>query len=309
MLTTNTHRLLTENNVQLLKKRNIYTVLDFLKTENKILERHTSLTYPEIIEVKKYVAKYFSAPPINALTLYHKILSNSALISTGIPNLDELINGGLLTGTIYEICGAADSKKFDLVLTILVHVLCASNSENVVYFLDTKRDFSAKHMRTKLSQIKTEEQTLHLLKRILIRHIADKYELISAMFVIKQELEQGLSLRVIVIHSLSVLFASSMDPDENNNILNHLANILRYIALEHNVAIIITNLVTTWTQGGFHGSSHTVEKIACGKYWSSVPNVCIKISELSENLSKLTLIKFNNVVEKETCTISNSLFQ
>ncbi|XP_066253045.1 DNA repair protein RAD51 homolog 4-like [Euwallacea similis] len=309
MLTTNTHRLLTENNIQLLKKRDIHTVLDFLKTENKALERYTSLTYPEIIEIKKYVAKHFSAPPINALTRYHKILSNSALISTGITNLDELLKGGLLTGTIYEICGPADSKKLELILTILAHVLCANNSENVVYFLDTKRDFSAKCMRTKLSQIKTEEQTLLLLNRILIRHITDKYELISAMFAIKQELEQGLSLRVIVIHSLSVLFASSTDRDENNNILNHLANILRYIAVEHNVAIILTNLVTTWTQGGFHGNSYTVEKIACGKYWSSVPNVCIKINELSENLSKLTLIKFNNVMEKKTCIISNSLFQ
>lgn len=67
--------------------------------------------------------------------------------------MDELLQGGLFTGTIYEFCGTADSDKFQIILTILHNVLCAGNK---AYFLDTKRDFSAKFMKKKLEKDKNQ---------------------------------------------------------------------------------------------------------------------------------------------------------
>lgn len=54
-----------------------------------------------------------------------------------------------MTGKIYEICGPPASGKTQLCLT-----LCKNISEKLaqnVYYLDTKRDFSAKRLKTMLT--------------------------------------------------------------------------------------------------------------------------------------------------------------
>lgn len=100
-----------------------------------------------------------------------------------------------------------------------------------------------------------------------------------------------------------MLFLSSNDHSENNNLLNHLANVLRYIAAEHNVAVIVTNLVTTWTEGDFQSYQETIEKIACGKYWRGVPNVKVKIGKKHREGVDVSLLKFNNVCSNVSCVI------
>lgn len=175
--------------------------------------------------------------------------------------------------------------------------------------MDTKGDFSAKRLKTKLEDKTPQQDCLSLLSNIIVKQIENKFQLITALFEVKRDLEEGLEAKVIFIDSLSTLFFSSNDHAENNNILNHLANILRYLAVERNVIIIVTNLVTTWVEGSFETCEGTVEKIACGEYWRRVPNVRVKMEKLSnENMMQLSLSKHFNVVLNDKCSVPLSIF-
>lgn len=132
-----------------------------------------------------------------------------------------------------------------------------------------------------------------MLSKLLVKHIPSKYTLISTLFDIIQELKKGLDVKLIIIHSISVLTLNTNDPVENNHLLNHLANTLRYIAIELNVIIIVTNLITTWNEWVLEGNENMVEKVCCGKYWREVPNVRVKITGVDNKL-EFNLLKNNN---------------
>lgn len=64
-------------------------------------------------------------------------------------SLDVLLEGGLMTGKIYEICGPPASGKTQLCLTLCKNI--AEKLTQNVYYLNTKGDFSAKRLKTMLT--------------------------------------------------------------------------------------------------------------------------------------------------------------
>lgn len=63
-------------------------------------------------------------------------------------SIDELLEGGLMTGKIYEICGLPASGKTQFCLTLAKNV--SHTSCQKVYYIDTKRDFSARRLKVML---------------------------------------------------------------------------------------------------------------------------------------------------------------
>lgn len=55
--------------------------------------------------------------------------------------LDEMLEGGMPTGTITELCGLADSGKTQLCFQVAIN--CVRSSRNTVLYIDTKGDFSS----------------------------------------------------------------------------------------------------------------------------------------------------------------------
>ena len=56
-----------------------------------------------------------------------------------------MLEGGFLTGKIYEICGVSASGKTQLCLTISTNV--AHDFKQQLHYIDTKRDFSGKRIQ------------------------------------------------------------------------------------------------------------------------------------------------------------------
>lgn len=65
-------------------------------------------------------------------------------------SVDTFLKGGLVTGKIYEICGPPSSGKTQFCLTLCKNVL--NKSQQNVFYLDTKRDFSAKRLKKMLKE-------------------------------------------------------------------------------------------------------------------------------------------------------------
>ena len=112
----------------------------------------------------------------------------------------------------------------------------------------------------------------------------------------KKDLERGLKLRLIIIDSLPCTILNSIDRIENNASLNHLVNIMRYVAIEHHIVFLVVNLIVTWNE---NDGRDTVEKPLCGKYWSTVPNTRIKIEKVeSSGMYKVVIQNSDTLVNK-----------
>ncbi|CAH0554970.1 unnamed protein product [Brassicogethes aeneus] len=260
----------------------IFTVIDFLTAESKHIEQHTNLSFREILQIKNDLIKTLSPKPIKASSSYKHLIKKSAIISTGIKCVDDLLEGGFTTGKIYEINGLPASGKTIFCLAVVKHVI--TNLSQKVYFLDSKNNFSASRLKEMLNNNHHTES----LKNVLVKRLEEKMNLLNSLFEIKNELENGLHVRVIIIDSLAILFMDSNDSTVKNNVLTHCANIMHYMASNLNVVFIVTNLMTLWRESnGFDTHDIMQKKISCGKFWQTIPNVKLTFEKFTDSRVKI----------------------
>lgn len=77
---------------------------------------------------------------------------------------------------------------------------------------------------------------------------------------------------------------------ENNIFLNHLVNIMYYLAMERHMIFFVVNLLTSWTEGDFE-EKQVAENVACGKYWNSIPHNRLQIKRIADEKLQISLIK------------------
>lgn len=59
--------------------------------------------------------------------------------------LDNLLDGGLFIGNIYEICGPSACGKTQLCITVLLNIII--NTKKDIVYIDTKNKFSVKRIK------------------------------------------------------------------------------------------------------------------------------------------------------------------
>ncbi|KAJ8964541.1 hypothetical protein NQ314_004836 [Rhamnusium bicolor] len=90
-LSPNMHTILKSDIIELLNSKQIYTVLDFIKTDSKVIEKTSNLTFREILDIRKVLLNKYSAHPRNALDYFKYTISNSAIIQTGIKKVGSIV--------------------------------------------------------------------------------------------------------------------------------------------------------------------------------------------------------------------------
>lgn len=292
-LKSNMHDLLTEEVLKALFSKNIYTVLNFLQTEIKQIGSITTLQYKEIVTIRKHLLNKHSAVVTNALDHWNELVSKTALIPTGIKSLDHILQGGLMTGNIYEICGLPSSGKTQLCLTLMKNVSLLNSN---VFWIDTKGDFAGTKMKSMLDASGSSED---IMSKMLIKQLYTQHELVSALYQIKEDVyKRKLRLRLLIIDSLPPLFYQSQDFERNYGVMNDLVNVLHFLARELHIAIVVTNVITTWYEGDFNVDSAITEKLGLGKYWYHVANTRLVIKN-----DTLTILKSNRLPKGISCTI------
>uniref|UniRef100_A0A6P7GCX5 DNA repair protein RAD51 homolog 4-like n=1 Tax=Diabrotica virgifera virgifera TaxID=50390 RepID=A0A6P7GCX5_DIAVI len=290
-LSSSLHDNLSCNILKLLNEAEISTVIQFLNSESKKIEKVTGLTLREVLDIRKKLLKLYSKP-ISAYDCYQNIISNFALIPTGIERLDILLEGGLFTGNIYEICGLPASGKTLFCLTVLKNIATKANSD--IVYLDTKYDFLGTKLKQMLTNLNREE-IISSMNRIQVLRVTTKSEFLKYLLFIKHSVDNGKPIKLVIIDSLPPLCFISSDQTENNAFLCYTANILHYLAKEHNMVIIVTNLITLWNEGDFKNIDVMKERISCGTYWFGMPNVRICLKKDKYNC-RMTLTKAIKVI-------------
>ncbi|KAL0269487.1 UNVERIFIED_CONTAM: hypothetical protein PYX00_007198 [Menopon gallinae] len=232
--------------------------------------------------------------------LYSEVIDKCAIISTGIENFDKLLDGGFITGNIYELCGSVGSGKTQICMTLAVNV-CNNLPEQSVLYIDTKNDVSGHRI---LEIIENSERNIEnageLMNRIKICRALKATELLSLLQKLTKDLDEAegrtLGFRIIIIDSLSCLFFRFLGADWNEGLvlLNNLASLLHFIAVEYHIAILVTNLVTSWTVDDVNDEEEELfpeqkQTPVLGRYWAHVPDTRINVKKM-ENANNWLLV-------------------
>lgn len=158
------------------------------------------------------------------------------MISTGLQKLDEILSGGIPSSAITDIYGASGTGKSQLLLQICLHAV--KDFKNVLY-IDTTGTFRPERI---VEMQKRRDLQNNVLDYITISRITNTSEQINSIKNLKFE-----NYSLLVIDNITDLFSYEYPSEEttfkkNFLFMNHMRD-LSYIAINHNIPIVISNMV------------------------------------------------------------------
>ncbi|NXV95177.1 RA51D protein, partial [Calonectris borealis] len=277
---------LTEEMIQLLRANGIRTVVDFVSSDLEDVAQKCSLSYKALVAVRRVLLAQFSAFPANGADLYEELKSSTAILPTGSPSLDQLLDSGLYTGEVTELMGAPGSGKTQVCLGIAASV-SLSLKQHVV-FLDSTGGFTASRVYQMLRARAEDEEEQAALQRIQVVRVFDIYEMLSALQELRDRLSQQVvssmgPLKIVVIDSVSAVIYPLLGGKQSEGlaIMMQLARELKTLAREFSLAVVVTNQVT-------RDSSTGPLKPALGRSWSFVPSTRVLLERKEATWEKAT---------------------
>ncbi|XP_065709211.1 DNA repair protein RAD51 homolog 4 [Patagioenas fasciata] len=278
---------LTEDMIQLLRANGIRTVVDFVSSDMEDVAQKCSLSYKALVAVRRVLLAQFSAFPANGADLYEELKSSTAILPTGSPSLDKLLDSGLYTGEVMELMGAPGSGKTQVCLGIAASVSLGLKQH--VLFLDSTGGFAASRLYQILrARAEDEEEQLEALQRIQVIRAFDIYEVLSALQDLRDRLSQQVMssmgpLKVVMVDSVSAVVYPLLGGKQSEGlaIMMQLAKELKTLAREFSLAVVVTNQVT-------RDSSTGLLKPALGRSWSFVPSTRVLLESKEATWEKVT---------------------
>ncbi|NXP64958.1 RA51D protein, partial [Chloropsis cyanopogon] len=275
---------LTEDMIQLLRANGIRTVVDFVSSDLEDIAQKCSVSYKALVAVRRVLLAQFSAFPANGADLYEELKSSTAILPTGSPSLDQLLDSGLYTGEVTELMGAPGSGKTQVCLGIAASVSLALRQH--VLFLDSTGGFTASRLYQLLRAHTEDEEEqailgrprlcpvlqLEALQRVQVERVFNIYEVLSALQELRDRLSQQVvssvgPLKMVVLDSVSAVIYPLLGGRQSEGLalMMQLSRELKSLAREFSLAVVVTNQVT-------RDSSSGPLKPALGRSWSFVPS-------------------------------------
>ncbi|NXP95758.1 RA51D protein, partial [Passerina amoena] len=199
---------LTEDMIQLLRDNGIRTVVDFVSSDLEDVAQKCSLSYKALVAVRRVLLAQFSAFPANGADLYEELKSSTAILPTGSPSLDQLLDSGLYTGEVMELMGAPGTGKTQVCLGIAASVSLGLKQH--VLFLDSTGGFTASRLYQMLQAQTEDEEEQAALQRVQVQRVFNIYEVLRALQELRDHLSQQVlssmgPLKVVVLDSVSAV--------------------------------------------------------------------------------------------------------
>ncbi|POI31239.1 hypothetical protein CIB84_005010 [Bambusicola thoracicus] len=247
---------LTKEMIQLLSANNIRTVVDFVSSDLEDVAQSCSLSYKALVAVRRVLLAQFSAFPTNGADLYEELKSSTAILPTGNPSLDQLLDAGLYTGEVTEVAGAPGSGKTQVCLSIAASVSLGLRQH--VFFLDSTGGFTASRLYQMLqARVEDKEEQassvffllLEALQRVQVIRVFDVYEMLRALHEVRDCLSQQVEssagpLKAVLIDSVSAVLSPLLGGRQSEGlaIMMQLARELKMLAKEFSVAVVPTGM-------------------------------------------------------------------
>ena len=186
--------------------------------------------------------------PITALE-YERRVGGEPRLPTGVKAVDELLEGGLEPGSIYELAGEYGSGKTQLChqLAVIVQVFDDELKGKALY-IDTEGTFSPQRIKAIAFRLGLNGD--EVLSNILVDRVITVIELEEAVRVVAPQLLEGSDVRLIVVDGVMTLYRAQFKGLEmlarRQQRLNYLLDWLKRLGrVYHPLYIVITNQVLT----------------------------------------------------------------
>lgn len=302
---------ITSVHLDALRINGINTVADFLSCDVERLAQKLLVPARDLSSIQKTVIAQLAAFPLNGSDYYKEFISRFCILSTGCENLDELLDGGLYTGDVTEIVGAAGAGKSQICMNI--SLFTALEAKKHLVYIDTGGSFCGARLKEMLTESKScdddQEIDIHVLSRISVFQAFDIFSMIEALESVRQSLSnEGEDaniphLKLIIVDCLAAVVSPILGGQQihGHSLMVKLSRILNSLAFEHSVAVVITNNVVTDSS---KLSSFSV-KPALGPTWAHVPNTRLFIQKqigTSESKRIATVTKSTRQKVQVSCT-------
>ncbi len=215
---------------------------------------------------------------------------NHQRISTAIPLLDNMLEGGIPLGLITHIFGASATGKTTLAIQCALNI--AKKRMKTIY-LDTERGVHP----ARVLQIASSKNPLQFLIIFRPKSFAEQSDLIDNMesFMVKD-------VKLIVIDTATKLYRAELESLAKNVALNRelnrqMAELLN-LASKYNIAVIATNQVSADTKE--NGNQIKPAGGSILSYWSSLD---LKMEYLEMGVRRISIIKNLESSEKKVINV------
>uniref|UniRef100_A0A8C6S8Y3 RAD51 paralog D n=1 Tax=Neogobius melanostomus TaxID=47308 RepID=A0A8C6S8Y3_9GOBI len=216
-----------------------------------------------LFSIRRVLLAQHTAFPVSGADLYEELLSCTAILSTGHPRLDELLDSGLFTGELTELAGPPGTGKTQVCFGVAVHI--AHFLKQGVIFIDTTGASPQPDSSTCC------RQRLAALQRIHVFRLFDLLSLLDCLYSLRRSgLQQvsvgGACVRAVIVDSVSALASPLLGTRhmEGLPLMAQLAVVLKAMVKDFNLAALVTNHVTRESSGGS-------VRPALGVSWSHAP--------------------------------------
>ncbi|KAK2816496.1 hypothetical protein Q7C36_022767 [Tachysurus vachellii] len=272
---------LSEDLIKVLHEGDVRTVEDLILSDPEQLALKCSVSYKALVAVRRVLLAQHAAFPVSGADLYDELLSSTSILSTGITSVDKLLDSGLYTGEITELCGGPGTGKTQTCFSVAVHV--AQELKQKVTYIDTNGGLYAKRLLQILQQKtgNTAEQ-MNALQRIDVLRVFDIFTLLSCLQNLRASSLQkgsvgvGGSVKAVIVDSVSAVLSHMLGGKQNEgmSLMMQVATELKIIAKEFNVAVLVTNHVTR--------DGNNQPKAGLGHSWSHVPRTRILLQRTEQ---------------------------
>lgn len=158
-----------------------------------------------------------------------------------------MLDGGLLSGNLIDVCGLSGSGKTVLCRAIAVNLAIGYGAGTL--FVDTNGDFCADGIHKMLVQRKIagETQRKHIMQHIKAAKCRDPNELIRCIDTLIDSFDACAPFKLLVIDSMPAIWFNmyGIHTSYAQRTLVTLIHRLRRLAVERAIIVIAVNVVTT----------------------------------------------------------------
>ncbi|XP_054610905.1 DNA repair protein RAD51 homolog 4 [Dunckerocampus dactyliophorus] len=260
---------LDEDLLRRLRDAHIKTVEDLVSSGTEELAQKCSVSYTALLAIRRVLLAQHAAFPVSGADLYDELLSSTAILSTGNPNLDALLDSGVYTGEITELAGGSGSGKSQVCFGVAVHI--AHHLRQNVIYVDTTGGLSATRLLEMLqSETSSGEEQMEALQRIRIYRVFDVFSLLGCLHRLRSGgLQQacigGGSVKALIVDSVSAVISPLLGGKHHEGafMMSQVSLVLKMLAKDFNMAALVTNHVSTSSGGELQPG--------LGVPWSHVP--------------------------------------
>ncbi|KAG6931092.1 RAD51 -like protein B [Chelydra serpentina] len=248
-----------------LSRHQITTCRDFLCLSLLELMKVTGQSY---WNVQKLLCKVSLACAPKMQTAYEMktkraINPSSAYLSTTLDGLDKALHGGVACASLTEVTGPSGCGKtqFCLMMSVLATLpISMGGLDGAVIYIDTESAFGAERL-VEIAEHRfpnyfgTEEKlfsmtrSIHLYRELTCDSVLKRIETLEEEIISKK-------VKLLIIDSIASVVRKEFDTKlqgnlmERSNFLAREASLLKYLAEEFSIPVILTNQITTRLSNG-----------------------------------------------------------